>query len=87
MAFLTIFRGLSSMVPTTIVSMLEMQRLFHKSLVQSDINMEGVRVQNVEVLEDVVPAYVICDKTGTLTKNEMLFRACTVGNGLKSYPP
>lgn len=26
------------------------------------------------------------DKTGTLTKNQMIFRGVSIGNGLKSYP-
>ena len=56
--------------------MVEIQRVFHKAQVENDMHFKGqLRIRNVDCLEDLIPKYVICDKTGTLTKNEMVFRA------------
>lgn len=40
----------------------------------------GCEVKNLEILEDLSRInQIFCDKTGTLTKNELIFRGMAVG--------
>ena len=45
----------------------------------------GAVVNNTACLEDFAVEHICSDKTGTLTKNEMIFRGMTLGNGLAVY--
>lgn len=49
-----------------------------RSLEEGDV--VGCEVKNLTVLEDLPRVtHLFCDKTGTLTKNELVFRALAVG--------
>ena len=52
---------------------------FEKSCVDGEPS--GCRVKNMMMLEDLSRInQIFCDKTGTLTKNELIFKAMAVGN-------
>ena len=41
----------------------------------------GCQVKNMTLLEDLSRiTHLFCDKTGTLTKNELVFRSLAIGN-------
>ena len=52
---------------------------FEKSCIDGDLN--GCEVKNMMMLEDLAKInQIFCDKTGTLTKNELIFKAMAVGS-------
>lgn len=51
---------------------------FEKSCVDGELS--GCEVKNMMMLEDLSRInQIFCDKTGTLTKNELIFKAMAVG--------
>jgi len=54
----------------------------------ADIEIIGAWINNAAVLEDMAEIdHIFCDKTGTLTKNELIFREMAIIGGIKSEVP
>ena len=52
-----------------------MAKLLYTLYLESDINTYGLQVKNMSLHEDLAQVeYLFCDKTGTLTQNELKFR-------------
>jgi len=54
----------------------------------ADIEILGAWINNAAVLEDMAEIdHIFCDKTGTLTKNELIFREMAIIGGIKNIIP
>ncbi|CAD7931261.1 unnamed protein product, partial [Amoebophrya sp. A25] len=73
---------LSFMIPMTLRVNLEMAKVFHSYQIQLDQQIPGTVVRNSQRPEELgVIDFVLSDKTGTLTRNEMVFQRlrCPMG--------
>jgi len=89
MSFYLLFNGL---LPLDLAVTLMITKLFMVGLIVTDIymvdldrslqdgEMVGCQVKNLTLLEDLSRiTHLFCDKTGTLTKNELVFRSLAIG--------
>jgi len=89
MSFYLLFNGL---LPLDLAVTLMITKIFMVAFVQFDIHMvdterslkdgeiKGCEVKNLTMLEDLSRiTHLFCDKTGTLTKNELVFRSIAIG--------
>lgn len=71
---------------TTVYSLrvnLEMGKTFYSWTIQRDKKIEGTVMRSTTIPEELGRIqYLLADKTGTLTKNEMVFQKLHLGNAL-----
>lgn len=76
----------SYIIPISLRVNLEMSRVVYSYMIQKDKDIPGVVVRTTTIHEDLGRiAYILTDKTGTLTRNEMVFRKIHFGK--VSYTP
>lgn len=62
---------------------LDMGKAFYSWTIQKDNKIEGTVMRSTTIPEELGRIqYVLADKTGTLTKNEMVFQKLHLGNAL-----
>lgn len=72
----------SYIIPISLRVNLEMSRVVYSYMIQKDKEIPGVVVRTTTIHEDLGRiAYLLTDKTGTLTRNEMVFRNIQFGKG------
>ncbi|OQR83170.1 phospholipid-transporting ATPase [Achlya hypogyna] len=94
-AFLRFFLMLSNVVPISLVVTLNMVKSLQATLMERDRHLANgnvkCKVKTMALNEDLGQvSHIVTDKTGTLTRNVMVFRACVVGGvlyGSKHAPP
>lgn len=88
-AFFSFFLINNSFIPIDLAVGLEMGKFMYIYFLQNDVHMTvfdeakrdlvGCSVKNFNLHEDLAQLdYMFCDKTGTLTKNELIFKAFKV---------
>lgn len=87
--FLSYLILFNNMIPLSMYVTMEGVRAVYAKFIENDLEMYDAptdtpaRVRNSNIIEDLGQIqYIFSDKTGTLTKNEMIFAKCTVA-GLK----
>lgn len=76
----------SYIIPISLRVNLEMSRVVYSYMIQRDMEIPGTVVRTTTIHEDLGRvAYVLTDKTGTLTRNEMVFKRIHFGK--VSYTP
>lgn len=76
----------SYIIPISLRVNLEMSRVVYSYMIQKDKDIPGVVVRTTTIHEDLGRiAYILSDKTGTLTRNEMVFKKIHFGK--VSYTP
>jgi len=79
MFFLRCVLLLSSIIPISLRVNLDLAKLYYSYRINSDEEIQGTTARNSNIPEDLGRLqYLITDKTGTLTQNEMLLKkVCT----------
>ncbi|KAL0849800.1 hypothetical protein ABMA28_011743 [Loxostege sticticalis] len=73
----------SYIVPISLRVNLEMSKAFYSWTIQRDKKIEGTVMRTTTIPEELGRIqYLLADKTGTLTKNEMVFQKLHLGNAL-----
>ncbi|XP_026323412.1 probable phospholipid-transporting ATPase IIB [Hyposmocoma kahamanoa] len=73
----------SYIVPISLRVNLEMGKVFYSWTIQRDEKIEGTVMRSTTIPEELGRIqYLLADKTGTLTKNEMVFQKLHLGNAL-----
>ncbi|XP_034823898.1 probable phospholipid-transporting ATPase IIB [Maniola hyperantus] len=73
----------SYIVPISLRVNLEMGKVFYSWTIQRDKEIEGTVMRSTTIPEELGRIqYLLADKTGTLTKNEMVFQKLHLGNAL-----
>ncbi|XP_060810427.1 probable phospholipid-transporting ATPase IIB [Amyelois transitella] len=73
----------SYIVPISLRVNLEMGKAFYSWTIQRDKKIEGTVMRSTTIPEELGRIqYLLADKTGTLTKNEMVFQKLHLGNAL-----
>ncbi|CAH2069023.1 unnamed protein product, partial [Iphiclides podalirius] len=73
----------SYIVPISLRVNLEMGKAFYSWTIQRDKRIEGTVMRSTTIPEELGRIqYLLADKTGTLTKNEMVFQKLHLGNAL-----
>jgi phospholipid-translocating ATPase len=81
--FLLLF---SYIIPISLRVNLEIGRVVYSYMIQRDIEVPGIVVRTTTIPEDLGRiSYLLTDKTGTLTRNEMVFKRIHLGK--VSYTP
>lgn len=81
------FLLLSSIIPISMRVNLDFAKLLYKYHIDRDQLMPGCQCRNSNIPEELGRiTYVLSDKTGTLTQNEMIFRKLLLSNDL-AYEP
>ncbi|CAG2108793.1 unnamed protein product [Medioppia subpectinata] len=76
----------SYIIPISLRVNLEMGRVVYSYMIQRDMEIPGTLVRTTTIPEDLGRiAYLLTDKTGTLTRNEMVFKKIHLGK--ISYSP
>ena len=85
-SFMKFFLLLSSIIPISLLVSLEIIKIIQSLTIYFDAQMysvqsdQGCKVMSISLNEELgLITDVFTDKTGTLTSNEMVFQACTVG--------
>lgn len=74
---------LSAIVPISLRVNLDMAKLFYSRLIQTDMMIPGTIVRTSTIPEELGRIdFLLTDKTGTLTKNEMIFKKLHLGSEL-----
>ena len=74
----------SSIIPISVRVNLDISKLVYSFFISTDKNIEGAEVRNSSIPEELGQVqFLLSDKTGTLTKNEMSFKVLSLGT--KSY--
>jgi phospholipid-translocating ATPase len=85
-SFLLLFKYfllLSSIIPISMRVNLDFAKLLYKYQIDNDKEMPGCQCRNSNIPEELGRIrYVLTDKTGTLTQNEMIFKRLLLGEGL-----
>ena len=68
--------------------MIDMAKILYTIYLESDVSTYGLQVKNMSLHEDLTSIdYLFCDKTGTLTQNELRFRGlCLRGSQIVGSP-
>lgn len=73
----------SYIIPISLRVNLDMGKAFYSWMIQRDKKIEGTVMRSTTIPEELGRIqYVLADKTGTLTKNEMVFQKLHLGNAL-----
>ena len=74
----------NSFIPLDLVVMIDTAKIIYTFWVECDVSIYGVSVRNMSLHEDLAQVeYLFCDKTGTLTQNELRFRGlCLRGQSI-----
>lgn len=96
--FLSFYLMFNMLIPLDLAITLLFAKMFYVLMIQADWAMHdlekshadrvlvGCEVKNLEILEDLSRiTQIFCDKTGTLTKNELIFRGMSVGTSSFGY--
>ncbi|EKE42586.1 hypothetical protein ENUP19_0083G0009 [Entamoeba nuttalli] len=71
----------SSIIPISIRVNLDISKLIYSMFISTDEKIEGAEVRNSSIPEELGQVqFLLSDKTGTLTKNEMSFKILSLGN-------
>lgn len=77
-------------LPFGLIVILELERVIYKLVWNRDLELYNeekqiqAKINNYKVLEDAgMIDHVFCDKTGTLTKNELTFHKLNLNDGAK----
>ncbi|CDW80053.1 probable phospholipid-transporting atpase ih [Stylonychia lemnae] len=84
--FASFYILMNSFIPLSLVITLEISKLWYSKFIEDDAEMitivddgasiDSCRVQNMTIHEELGNInYILCDKTGTLTQNELVFKA------------
>ena len=90
--FLSVYLIINQFIPLDLLVAIEISKLVYTGVMESDVEMmiedydirdvNGFRANHLGLHEELsLVEYIFCDKTGTLTKNEMVFRAAVLPNG------
>ena len=74
----------NSFIPLDLVVIIDTAKIIYTFWVECDVSIYGVSVRNMSLHEDLAQVeYLFCDKTGTLTQNELRFRGlCLRGHSI-----
>jgi phospholipid-translocating ATPase len=64
------------------VVLIDLAKLWYTFWIEVDANLWGIKVQSFSLHDDLAQIdYLFCDKTGTLTQNELRFRGVCLRDG------
>jgi phospholipid-transporting ATPase len=92
----SVYLIVNSFVPLDLLVALELSKLFYTSYMENDAQMTiadfvardtvGFQAHTLSLHEELaLVEYIFCDKTGTLTQNELVFRALSLQRGQKIF--
>lgn len=85
--FLRFISLLSYIIPISLRVNLDFAKLYYSYLINHDDDIEGCIARNRDIPEELGRIqFLLTDKTGTLTQNEMVFKKLTLENGI-TYTP